>query len=236
LGAGLALPPEAAYGVLRPAARLVVPDLDAFQRSLGGRQRRSSEALRRNQEAALAEASTLVEPALVWARLDADGLAEPAGVPGEALAHVEALLGVVCTIGARLEARVHDYLAAQQYTRGFLLDQAGTLAVAQLARHGAGVLCVEQHAVRWAPGDDKVDLQLEAQCHLFAHVPAHLIGVYLNERHVMVPAMSLSYLLFVSSGPAGLQCLADCRRCLWHGSCEGERGRRRPGPRAASPR
>lgn len=218
---------EPAPGVLRPDSADIIPDLATVTRSLGSGRRRTPETFLKHAGAALAEAGALVRPAAVWAELEAAGLAESLlpGIPAEHLAGVSALIGVVCTIGAQLEAQAHRAFAAHEYTRGYLLDQIGALSVARLAQQVEGLLRAGRHAARWAPGDDAGDLAMDAQRMLFALLPTHEIGVRLSEHNVMIPAKSLSFVLLVGSRLAGLQCLGRCERCVWQGSCDRRRGR-----------
>ena len=226
---------EPASGVLRPTVAEIMPDLATLIRTLGRQRRGASETFLRLAEAALAEAAGLVHPAAVWAEVEADGLAAALlpGIPAPYLAGVQRLIGVVCTIGAELEAQAHRAFAAQQYTRGYLLDQAGALVVARLARHVEGLLCAGRKAARWAPGDSEDDWALDAQRMLFALLPTDEIGVRLSEHNVMIPAKSLSFVLLVGNGPVGVECLGRCSRCVWNGACEVQRSRRRPRQAAA---
>lgn len=211
---------EPASGVLRPDVRQVVPDLATLNRSLGRRPR--SESFLALAEEALAQARSLVQPAAVWAEIEAAGIVDSLlpGIPKEQLAGVDALVGVVCTIGAQLEAETRRCFAGQEYMRGYLLDQAGALAVARLTELVADELRAGRNAARWAPGDDECDQAMEAQRLLFALLPTEEIGVRLTEHNVMLPAKSLSFVLLVGSGPAGLHCLGRCSRCVWNGHCE----------------
>ncbi|HOQ97580.1 MAG TPA: hypothetical protein PLJ35_02020 [Anaerolineae bacterium] len=210
-----------ALGVLRPDAGDVLPDLDTLCRSLG-RRRRPPEAIVKSAELTIAEARALLQPAAVWAEVEAAGLAEALlpGIPAAHLAGVSTLIGVVCTIGEALEAQAQRHFAAQEYTRGYLLDQAGALAVAGLAQHVERLVRAGRNAARWAPGDGEGDWAMESQRMLFALLPADAIGVRLSEHNVMFPAKSLSFVLLVGSSPAGRQCLGSCSRCVWNGACD----------------
>ena len=221
---------EPASGVLRPTAAEIIPDLATLIRALGRQRRGASETFLRLAEAALAEAAGLVHPAAVWAEVEANGLAEALlpGTPAEHLAGASRLIGVVCTIGAELEAQAHRAFAAQEYTHGYLLDQIGALAVARLAGHVEGLVRAGRNAARWAPGDSEGDWALDAQRMLFALLPTDEIGVRLSEHNVMIPAKSLSFVLLVGNGPAGVECLGRCSRCVWNGACEAQRSRRHP--------
>lgn len=214
---------EPTSGVLRPRPAEVLPDLATLARSLG--RRPPAEAVLRLAREALAEAAELVQPAAVWAELEAPGLVETLlpGMPREQLVGVERLACAVCTIGEALEAQAHRHFAVQEYMRGYLLDQVGALAVARLAGHVEGLLRAGRHALRWAPGDSEGDWALDAQRALFTLLPTEEIGVRLSEHNVMIPAKSLSFVLLIGDGPAGVQCLGECGRCVWKGACAAER-------------
>lgn len=214
---------EPASGVLRPHAAEIMPDLATLARSLG--RRPLAEAVLRLAREALAEASELVRPAAVWAELEAAGLVETLlpGIPSEQLVGVERLACAVCTIGEALEAQAHRHFAAQEYMRGYLLDQVGALAVARLATHVEARVRAGRHAARWAPGDSEGDWALEAQRMLFTLLPTDEIGVRLSQHNVMVPAKSLSFVLLIGDGPEGVECLGTCGRCVWKGACAAER-------------
>ncbi len=201
-------------GVMQPDPTLMLPDLGSL--AAEGR----PAAYRRAAECALAEAKALVQPAAVWAGIEVSEAAPLlAGLPGKVAAQVEAVTGAVCTIGETLEAAASAHFQAQEYLLGYLLDQAGTLAVARLARYVADLVRQERGAARWAPGDDTRDDALLAQRVLFERVPAATIGVRLTEQNVMVPAKSLSFILLGGSGFLGARCLVPCRRCVWNGNC-----------------
>jgi len=103
---------EPVWGVLRADVRAIMPDLAMLDRALGRRQPPSSTVLNLAREA-LAEAGALVQPRAVWGEFEAAGVAASLlpGVPEEELAGVSALIGVVCTIGGQLEARVSHHFA-----------------------------------------------------------------------------------------------------------------------------
>lgn len=166
-------------------------------------------------------ARPLIEPRAVWAR-KAIGPGErpelspwPETLPSHPAFH----FGVVCTIGARLEARSQDLFQEKSYSLGYWLDQIGTYAVARCAQETAGRLCSAYGAIHWAPGDLEDDSALEQQQELFAWVPAVEIGVCLTETRFMLPAKSLSFNLYAGSGLHGVKCRATCARCVWNGSC-----------------
>lgn len=197
----------------------VLPDLATLNRMAGGRRRANSKLIRL-QETILTEASGLVEPAAIWARLDIKHLSPLPGKLAGMLSGLEGVIGAVCTVGEKLEIQTRQYFAEQEYTRGYLLDQVGTLSVATLAQKVAEGLRKQHHAVHWAPGDDAGDLALDAQRLLFDAVPAQRIGVRLTEQNVMAPLKSLSFLLIMDTNIGSLRCSIPCTRCAWDGMCD----------------
>jgi len=198
---------------------LILPDLIALNRMAGGRRSANSKLIHL-QETILAEASGLVEPVAIWARLDIKHASLLPGKLAGMLSGVEAVIGAVCTIGEKLEIQSRQYFAEQEYTRGYLLDQVGTLSVATLAQKVAESLRRQHHGVHWAPGDDAGDLALDAQRLLFDTVPAHRIGVRLTEQNVMTPLKSLSFILVMGANAGSLRCSIPCTRCTWDGMCD----------------
>jgi len=194
---------------------------------LGSQKRPIPEMLLSRAEAALAEAKVLVQPAAIWAEMEAAGLAKLLlpGIPAEHISGVHTLIAAVCTIGALLETQAARAFARQEFSHAYLLDQIGALAVSRLAGHVESLLRAGRNAARWAPGDGEEDWAIEAQRMLFALLPAEAIGVYLTEQNVMVPAKSLSFVLLVGGGPEGRQCLGRCSGCVWNGACERQRTR-----------
>ena len=197
----------------------VLPDLELLGR-MSGRRQRANNKLAHIKETILAEAADLVEPAAVWVRGEAEHFPFLPSKLAEPISGVEAILGIVCTIGERLEIQSRNYFAGQEYTRGYLLDLTGTLAVASLAQKVAEALQGQYQADHWAPGDDQDDLLLDTQRLLFEVVPAHRIGVRLTEQNVMVPVKSLSFFLVIGAETRGLRCSIPCIQCVWNGMCD----------------
>jgi hypothetical protein len=196
----------------------ILPDLEVINRMVG--RRRTNSKLILLQETILAEASGLVEPSAVWTRLDIKSDSTlPRKLTG-ILSDAEAVIGAVCTIGEKLEIQSRQYFSEQEYTRGYLLDQIGTLTVAKLAQEVAENLQGKYDAVHWAPGDDPSDLSLNSQQLLFDLVPAHRIGVQLSDLSIMVPSYSLSFFLVIGAKAKSLQCSIPCSRCAWNGKCD----------------
>jgi hypothetical protein len=170
----------------------------------------------------LIEAPTLIKPAAIWGEIKvspADSANTPVWLAKKA-SRVESIIGAVCTIGDQLESLSRTYFSEGQYTRGYLLDQVGSLTIARLAIWVAELLQHELNALYWAPGDDSTDFTLSAQRWLFEIIPTRQIGVRLTDQNVMVPVKSLSFFLLIGSGQTGLKCAIPCRRCVWNGACD----------------
>ncbi len=212
-------PKHLTFDMVRLEGARILPDLEVLDRMSGRRQRANSK-LTHIKETILAEAAELVEPAAVWARVDAEHFPLLPGPRARSFSGNEAALGTICTIGEKLEIQSHNYFARQEYIRGYFLDLTGTLAVAKLAQIIAEDLRGQYAAVHWAPGDDPGDFSLEAQRLLFDMVPAHRIGVRLTEQNVMVPIKSLSFFLIIGAKTTSLQCSIPCIQCVWNGMCD----------------
>lgn len=206
------------FNIIRLDREPILPEMQVLDRISG--RRHANSKLIHLQETILAEASRLVEPVAIWARL---GLKHDSPLPGKLtgmLSGVEAVIGAVCTIGEKLEIQSRQYFAEQEYSRGYFLDQVGTFSVAVLAQKVAEGLRGQYNAVHWAPGDDASDLALDAQRLLFDAIPAHRIGVRLTEQNVMTPLKSLSFFLTIDTNAGSLRCSIPCTRCAWDGMCD----------------
>lgn len=206
------------FDIIRLEREHILPEMQVLDRISG--RRHANSKLIHLQETILAEAAGLVEPVAIWARLDNKHLSSLLGKLGGMLARVDAVIGAVCTIGEKLEIQSRQYFSEQEYTRGYLLDQVGTLSVATLAQKVAESLRRQHQAVHWAPGDDASDLALDAQRLLFDAIPAHRIGVRLTEQNVMMPLKSLSFFLIMGANAGSLRCSIPCTQCAWNGLCD----------------
>jgi hypothetical protein len=213
--------PNEKNGVLKANGSQILPNVSTIL-SKSKRHQDADSPLRKVAQSARAEAEALVDPRAVWAKLEHESLAAELNthLPEEILTGIKAAVGVICTIGRRLEERASWLFSASRYSEGYLLDLVGTLAVASLAKQAARTLSDKQHASYWAPGDDEQDWSLSAQRTLFEWVPAERIGVRLTAQNVMVPAKSLSFLLLSGSGLDIKRCLTACHHCVWNGGCD----------------
>ena len=210
------------FNVIQPEVSQILPDLTALSRATGRFRKGSGSSFQLAREKALREASTLIKPAAIWAKIEIsrnDSSNIPVWLAKKA-SRVESIAGVVCTIGDQLENMSRKYFSEGQNTRGYILDQVGSLSVAGLASQVAELLRRELNALYWAPGDDPIDTALSTQRWLFDIIPAQEIGIRLTEKNVMTPVKSLSFILLIWTGQTGLKCAIPCQRCVWNGACD----------------
>lgn len=180
-------------------------------------------------ELALAEAVTLLKPTAVWVKQEfapSERMFPNIGrwqtlspaIPAELRDRVKGVIGVVCTIGGALETCVRRRFANGNNISAYLLDQVGTLAVANLAQSVTDHLITGDEIIRWAPGD--ASLTLSQQRSLFDLVPAQRIGVRLSKKDIMTPVKSLSFGLFTGQNLARRKCAISCHDCAWQGACK----------------
>jgi len=208
--------------IIQPEASQVLPDLLALSRATGRFRKESGSSIQLAREKALIEASTLIKPAAIWAKIEISQYDLP-NIPvwlAKKTSQIESIAGVICTIGDQLESKSRKYFSEGQYTRGYLLDQVGSLSVARLAIWVAEQLRRQLNALYWAPGDDLNDVTLSTQRWLFEIIPAHRIGVRLTDQNVMIPVKSLSFFLLIWDGQTGMKCAIPCHRCVWNGACD----------------
>lgn len=164
--------------------------------------------VRRATEAAAAEASRLVEPAVVRWRGPVTG-ADPAGVvtlDGGHTFHSRALarllarsteaVAFVLTIGPRLEARVQGLLEEKLYVEAILLDTAAWAAIELLRQALRRALAREAgeggHALTARLGPGHADWSVEEQRALFGLFGDAPLPVTVNESACMLPRKSIS--------------------------------------------
>ncbi len=215
---------ERSSGVIAPPVAEIIPDFYVLWPEEPGRGSGAHHKFRQIQEQVLAESLKLISPKAVWARVadcDVERIVSP-GVPEAILEKTDAFIGVICTIGGELDDRVRHHFQRHDTTRGYFLDQVGSIAVAALAQHVTSNICDGYSAVRWAPGDCDEDWALNAQRELFNRVPGEGIGVELTSHNVMKPVKSLSYMLLVGAEPSSGACFIDCTSCVWQGRCKAQ--------------
>jgi len=219
------------FNAIQPEVSQILPDLHALSQATGRFRKGPDSSIQLARETTLVEASTLIKPAAIWAKIEISQN-DSSNIPlwlAKKASRVESIAGVVCTIGDQLESVSRKYFSEGQYTRGYLLDQVGSLAVARLASQVAEQLRRELNALYWAPGDDTTDVTLSAQRWLFDLIPAQEIGVRLTGQNVMVPVKSLSFILLIRTGQTSLKCAIPCQRCVWNGACDQRLKKTSPG-------
>lgn len=180
--------------------------------------------------AAIAEARALLEPRarfLPLAEADLAGMFGE-GTPVEAIARRGDRWAFLGTIGAALEGRVRERLAAGMFLEGVLLDAAGSIAVESLCDRVEARVAEGGSAARFSPG--YCGWQLQGQRRLFALLRPGEIGVRLLPSLLMEPLKSVSGIV-VRAAPEDLrvpteECEScDARGCVRrHGSIEGRKG------------
>jgi len=110
------------------------------------------------------------------------------------------ILGVT-TIGNALESKISGYFVKNKYTRAFVLDAIGTVAVRYLSQYVRAMVCQEakeknlQTTKHFTPGTAEWDIN--QQKNIFNIIPAYKIGVELTDSFMMIPKKSLSWAIGV---------------------------------------
>ena len=179
------------------------------------------------RDEALREAHALIHPGYVFetflvAAVSEEGV-ELAGGARLAIAGVARRWGPigaiglgVCSIGDALERRVDELLACREFPLAFMLDSTGWVAVEALANELGNWICNRliaegiKAAPRLSPGFTGWDIW--DQRVLFRLLPAHTVGVRINEYCVMIPGKSLSFGMGLGADVRVDQS-HKCRRC-----------------------
>ena len=133
----------------------------------------------------------------------------------------EYLWVVICTIGTALENRVDELFAQGDFPTALVLDTVGSVAMEGIANETNYFICRQERSkgnrvgARASPGYGK--WSLADQRVLFSLLPAHKIGIELNQQCMMIPRKSVSFCLGVGKGLDFI--LSPCRRCGKEG-CE----------------
>jgi hypothetical protein len=178
-------------------------------------------------DAAMREAESVLEPRYLFERFPVEHVTEEAiqlcGDRRLAIAGTGRTWGVprevglgVCTIGEGLELRVDELLARREFPVAFMLDSVGWVAVEALATEMENWICSRlmgegmRATARLSPGHTGWDIW--DQRVVFDLVPAHRVGMRLNDYCVMIPGKSLSF--GMGFGPAvQVDQTHKCRRC-----------------------
>jgi hypothetical protein len=133
------------------------------------------------------------------------------------------LVGVVCTIGPKLEKQVTEYFSRDEPLRGALLDGIGSAAVDSLTEEVCKLITAEassrgyQASSPIAPG--MPGLPIAEQRELFRMVPAREIGVSLRSSGIMVPRKSASMLIGIGPQVKTWTRAEVCARCNLRKTC-----------------
>ena len=164
--------------------------------------------LRQVYEAALAEAGTLIRPAIAYAvhpvvaagaerLLIAEGQALDSPVVARLFAAASEIVLAIYTIGPLLEERAAEYQAARNYVPGFALDLVGSAAVDEVgqityalienlakAKGLKASIPLNPGTSHWPLAGNKVLTQL---------VPAEAIGIETLDSGLLRPFKSISF-------------------------------------------
>lgn len=199
---------------------------DAFLEVHGGALCRPG--LRQVAAWAIAEAQTLITPALVYDWFPVTILGERRVKVGEAVLNLgrhadlmdraqEALVAVA-TLGPLLEKRARGIGAEGRVLDGFVLGEAGVFAVGLLAGH-AHTLAEEEAARRgWGVSAELAPGQLRGwdigeQKSLCALLDVESIGVRVTETGLLVPQKSLSLMVGIGPGYESAEVRSPCEYC-----------------------
>jgi len=146
-----------------------------------------------------------------------NGLALQAGGMSVVWRKADRLAAVVCTIGPALEKRVAELIAQGEEAAALVLDSFGSAAVEKAAEQVDSHLCQSAAArgmkigPRLSPGHGT--WPLADQKTIFALLPAHRIGVSINEQGMMVPIKSISFCVGMGERLESSPKTSPCRYC-----------------------
>jgi len=164
--------------------------------------------LRQVYEAALAEARTLIRPAIAYAvqpvvlaeeerLVIGEGKALESAVVARLFAQASEVVLAIYTIGPLLEERAAQYQAARDYVTGFALDLLGSAAVDEVGQVAYALIedlakakglkasiPLNPGTSHWPLSDNKVLTEL---------VPAQAIGIETLESGLLRPFKSISF-------------------------------------------
>lgn len=180
------------------------------------------------------EAAGLVEPVVAWDRFPVremrhekviltDGRRIGNGPVTTVMGGAEQVAIGVCTIGPRLPERVREHKDGGDALRSMLLDQLGTLAVAQLSQLFYQQLREDASCQGWqistylSPGESEWSVRDQAV--IFDLVDAAQIGVSLTETMLMKPIKSVSLMAGIGPRPMGVPGATHCDYCTMADRC-----------------
>lgn len=134
----------------------------------------------------------LLQPAAIYRILDYEETNKHA-----IFQNAEKVVLCICTIGSTLEEESGRLIKENEMLRGLVLDALGSEAVEQVALQSEKVISQESEKLnlwpskRFSPGFGKWDIR--EQQFIFQMLPAHNIGVRINESCMMIPRKSISF-------------------------------------------
>lgn len=186
-------------------------------------------------DATFREIADLLEPAVVWdvfpvqemhheTFILANGRRIGNGPVTTVMGGASELAIAVCTVGPRVSAQIKRYQDRGEAIRSFLLDQLGTMAVAQLS----------QQFYRWleedvrsrglhistslSPGESVWSIKDQAV--IFDLLDTASIGVSLTPTMLMKPVKSVSQMVGMGSKPMGVPGTTHCDFCTMADRCQ----------------
>ena len=123
----------------------------------------------------------------------------------------------VCTIGPLLEERTTQLFAQGDAAAALILDTIGSVAVGSVARQIDVLICRRAREIgvsagpRFEPGSTGWDIR--DQRVLFGLLPAHKIGVSLNEQCLMIPRKSASFMVGMGGKVPATKLRRPCHYC-----------------------
>ena len=185
-------------------------------------------------DATFCEVAELVEPAVAWdcfavqeirheKVILAGGKRIGNGPVTTVMGGAEQVAIGVCTIGPRVNERIHQYKEQGEAVRSMLLDQLGSLAVGQLSQHFYRRLETDAalqglHISTYlSPGES--EWSIKDQAVIFDLLDAAQIGVSLTESLLMKPIKSLSLMAGIGPQPMGVPGATHCDYCTMSDRC-----------------
>lgn len=185
-------------------------------------------------DATFAEVADLIQPVVAWDTfpvqemrhekvLLANGKRIGNGPVTTVMGGAECVAIGVCTVGAAVVDRIHEYKDRGEAVRSMLVDQLATLAVAQLSNLFYRRLETETalqglHISTYlSPGES--EWSIKDQAVIFDLLDTTQIGVSLTESLLMVPVKSLSLMAGLGPSPMGVPGATHCDYCTMVGRC-----------------
>jgi cobalamin-dependent methionine synthase-like protein len=142
----------------------------------------------------------------------------PTGLPGSRFGDPDIpVTAAVCTIGPGLEERVAELSSSGRAAKAMILDAIGSAAVEEVVDRLNGEICERALGRGGQPGPRRSPgyggWKLSEQALLFDALEPADIGVELTQSFMMIPRKSVSFVVPLEGGVAGLQGVGRCARC-----------------------